>query len=330
MALLDKKDNYMLTFNDKWYTGSKDRKPYQVYDNVDVTYSYFDFDQYVLNVEDLKSMTNWAEELKLKMPADGPVSLFKQIVVIKKSPYKKLTDAQLRYFCRCSWISMRRKGELLINAFKEQFLPKVKNVMAVQKFTNIKDDDTGDVINGYIDMVLEIEGYDKPIIFDLKTAARAYTEQQIELTEQLTLYAAMDAHNFKTNLVGYCVLVKNIGKDMVGTCETCGHTRVSNRTRKCDKTTLVGKTKTGKDKLERCNGKWLENYKLLPQVQVLVKEKTPEEINALLVDQGNILHGMKERVVYKDTSKCYNWFGGKCPFFNACHKNDFSGLKKRS
>jgi len=224
----------------------------------------------------------------------------------------------MTYFNRCSWLSLKRKGHLLIEAFKVQFLPKVKNVLATQERASIKDPNTGDSIQGYIDMVLEIEGYDKPVIFDLKTAARPYTEEQIELGAQLTLYAGMNGGKYNTDLVGYVVLCKNIEKIEDSKCKTCGHTKTG-RHKTCDNI-ING---------QRCEGEWLTKKIPKPNVQVLVKQKTQQEINDLFMDVGNILVAMKQEIVYKDISKCNNWFGSKCPYYDACHHNDTSGLKKR-
>ena len=206
----------------------------------------------------------------------------------------------------------------MIGAFKEQFLPKITKVISTQQRGDIKDAESGDSIMGFIDMVLEIEGYDKPIIFDLKTAARPYDQTSIDLTEQLTLYAKMKGADFNTNLVGYVVLVKNIKKEVVGFCKTCNNKKLSRH-----------KTCNAEIKGVRCNGEWDETIELKPEVQVLVKEKSQEEMDNLMESYGNIICAMKNNIVYKDVSKCANWYGGKCPYYDACHNNDTSGLVKK-
>jgi len=94
----------------------------------------------------------------------------------------------------------------------QPILPKIKKVHATQKFYNLKDEVTGDTLMGTLDFVAEIEGYDKPVIIDLKTAARPYTKDNIELSEQLPIYLALSEGKFNTDLVGYVVLIKNIWK----------------------------------------------------------------------------------------------------------------------
>lgn len=303
-------------FDKRWSVIFKNKKPVDLFDNDNVVYSHADFDEHLLLVEDIKIMDDWVKELKLTKLGDDPVSVFKAVAKIKKNPYKKITDKQLKYFNRCSWTSLKRKGHLLLAAFIEQFYPKITKVHATQKYGKITDPSTGDVIAGYIDMILEIEGYDKPIIFDLKTAARPYDEEQIKVTEQLTLYAAFEAENYNTDLVGYVVLPKMISKESQATCMECGHIKTG-RHQTCDN--IVDE--------ERCNGAWDESILPRPTVQVLVERKTPEQIHTLLTDYSNIVHAMKAGVVYKNTQKCTNWYGSKCPYYDYCHHGKTEGLK---
>lgn len=319
MAMLQGKEEFMEIFRVNWKAQTQWGKTTIIFDNPNVTYGYADFDADLLKEEDLETLRDWGN-------TKDPVQMYKDIVKKKKNKFKKLNADDKKYFARASWLSLMRKGEILIESFEKQFLPEITEVMATQMSANIKDHNTGDTIGGYIDMVLRIKGYDVPIIFDLKTAARPYTQEQVELTDQLTLYAAMKAAEYNTDLVGYVILVKNIPKNIVAYCKTCGHERRTGQLKTCDNTI---KDEKG-DTYGRCKGEWNETRELAPQVQVLVEKKTPEQINTLLVDHGNIIHSMKEGIVYKDLSKCNNWYGGQCPYYGACHNNDLKNLKKRS
>lgn len=295
-----------------------------IFDNPDIGYSPKDFDPFILEQADYDQMLPWAVQAGFCSAGDAIdneqlIEFYKTCAKAKKNPYKKIKAAHLLYFNRCSWVSLRRKGLVLLEAFKTQFLPKVTKVLATQKRADIKDEATGDSIMGFIDMVLEIEGYDKPIIFDLKTAANPYTQDKIDLTTQLTLYAGMKGGEYNTNLVGYVVLCKNIQYDTVSTCVKCGNIR-DGRHKTCNATDSNG---------NRCEGEWDTKVKAKPEVQVLVQEKSQEEIESLFSDIGNILLAMKNGVVYKNTEACANWFGSKCPYYNACHNNDTTGLVKK-
>lgn len=328
--LLEGNTNYLQIYEQNMNTQYHFGKTSVFFDNPDVMYSYSDFDSDIINDDDINQLYKWASDLKLTSVAkqvlysnkedlrEEMLDLYDAVAKLKKNPYKKMSDAQKTYFNRASWLSLRRKGFLLIEAFIAQVMPKIKKVVSTQQRASIKDEATGDSIQGFIDMVLEIEGYDKPIIFDLKTAARPYTEEQLEHSTQLTLYSGMKGADYNTNLVGYIVLCKNIQKDKVSICKSCGHTKTG-RHKTCDN--IVNKV--------RCNGEWDETISINPQIQVMVKEKTQEEINDVFMDVGNIISAMKQKIVYKDTSKCNNFFGSRCQYYAACHNNDTSGLVKK-
>jgi len=328
-ALLQGRTNYMYLFYDRWDTAEAFNIRTKVFDNPDVVFAHNDFDGDILTQVEFDQIQIWGEELGLipkgvKQTNEELISLFKRISKDKSNPYRGISPTELVFFNRVGWISMKRKGEILIEAFKTQFLPKIKKVCATQQYAKIQDLSTGDTVTGFIDMVLEIDGYDKPIIFDLKTAGRPYTDEHIELTDQLTLYSAMkgtysnDPQKFDTDLVGYVVLCKNIQKDVVANCKTCGHQKYSTH-----------KTCNNVVNSVRCNGEWLEKKIPKPEVQVLVEKKSPEQIQMMLNDTANLILAMKNLIVYKNTDMCNDWYGGRCPFYKACHKNDFTGLKKR-
>lgn len=246
----------------------------------------------------------------------------------KKNKYKRTPPNYLKFFNRMSWLSMYYKGMLMIESFHTQFYPKIETVLAVQKSGTIKDEVSGDSIAGYIDMVLKLKGIERPIIFDLKTSARPYTDEQIEHSEQLTIYLAMEGQRYNTESVGYIVLSKAINKETVAYCRSCGHKR-DGRHKTCNnqvpESTTFDPVDTTK-KMVRCEGEWNETVELKPQVQVLIRDKNDKQVNDVLESQANIIVGMKNRVVYRNTSKCENWYGNRCPFFDLCYKDDASKL----
>lgn len=319
MAMLQGNKNYLMTFNDQWFsTNNLKKEVIQIYDNPKIMYSHADFDKDVLLPEDIKSMDNWQQELLLEKI--DPISLFQKIQKNKKNPYKKTTLKQIQYFNRCSWLSLKRKGELLLKLFEKNFYPKIKEVISIQKFHTISDQVTGDSIIGALDFIVRMDGYDSPVVLDLKTASKPYTQEDIELSEQLPLYLSFiqNKFNWQTNLVGYIVLVKKINKKTLAFCKNCGFEKNSKH-QTCNNEINGG----------RCGGEWEEKIELDPQMQVIIEEKSQQDINNILEDYSNIIDAMKRKIIYKDRSKCYNWYGNKCPYFNACHKNDLTGLRKR-
>lgn len=325
MDMLGGNQDWLKSFYSKWEYQAINGQGVKVFDNDKIIFANKDFDADILDpVKDIQELDNWARELKLidnTIPPNDTktlIGLYKKALKDKTNPYVKLTKEQLKYFNRCSWLSMKRKGKILLEAFKEQFFPKIKKVHALQKRSKIDDSYNGDSLIGYIDMIVEIEGYDKPIIFDLKTSGMLYDDHMINSSQQLTLYAAMEGHNYNTNLVGYVVLFKNIQKDIVNTCNKCGNKKSTSH-RTCEVTTNN----------VRCGGEWIESKIPRPTVQVMVRERSEEQIKDYLADASNIMLAMRNKIVFKNVNKCLDWYGSRCPMYSICHKGDSTGLVKK-
>lgn len=345
--MLQHKDkNPYETFRNLWNAGRDFKgKPTKIADNDQINFAHTDFDKDVINAfkdETLPEILKWMKELKLdqeflneKQEPDYEAA-YTACAKAKKNPYKRLLPHYLTFFNRMSWLSLYYKGLLMIESFEKQFLPKIEKVLAVQKHSSIKDEETGDSISGYIDMILKLHGYEQPIIFDLKTSARPYTQEQIEHSEQLTIYLAMEGQRFNTDRVGYIVLSKQLNKETVAFCKLCNYKR-DGRHKTCNNEVthekelsdedvaagMIAKSTTG-----RCGGEWNETVEIKPEVQVMIEKKTDAQVGHVMDDQANIIVGMKNNVVFKNTSKCMNWYGNKCPYYNLCHKDSDAGLVK--
>lgn len=323
--MLEGKQDFVKIFYDNWKNQYVFGQVKQVFDNPSISYGHKDLDVDLLEPKDYIELENWAKQGNLLPLSATPtnqdlIDLYKTASKAKSNPYIKMTTDQLLYFNRCSWLGLKRKGKLLLNAFHTQFYPKIKKVHAVQKRADLKDNNTGDSLTGFVDMVVDLDGYDKPVILDLKTSSMPYDQHKLDVSPQLTLYAAMIAQEYQTDLVGYVVLNKNIFKDEVSTCTTCGHIKDGRHTT-CNATKADG---------TRCGGQWNHSKIPNPQVQVMVAKKTQAQINDQLTDYSNIIVAMKNNVIWKNTEHCENHFGARCPFYNYCHNNgDMTGLKKR-
>lgn len=330
--LTDKSKNPYKTFENLWTAGRDFKgKPTQIFDNDKINFAHADFDKDVINAfagEDLPVLQKWIEELKLTDLGNDFAEVYSKCSKAKKNPYKRLPADYLTYFNRASWLSMYRKGLLLIESFEQQFVPKIEEVLAVQKHSSIKDEVVGDSISGYIDMILKLKGHERPIIFDLKTAARPYTQEQIDHSEQLTIYLAMEGQRFNTDKVGYIVLSKAINKEVEAYCSKCNYKKDGSHRTCNNEINQLDEVGTITGKKVRCKGEWNETVVLKPEVQIMISSKTDNQVNQVMDDQANIILGMKNKVVFKDLSKCDSWFGNRCAFYNLCHKNSEVGLIK--
>lgn len=109
------------------------------------------------------------------------------------------------------WGNMKEKGELLLTAYQEEIMPKIKNVLAVQEPIAITNDQ-GDLIRGFADMIVTWED-NRNILFDNKTAAKKYEEDAVvagDKAKQLALYYEHLKDKFSLDASGFIVLEKEI------------------------------------------------------------------------------------------------------------------------
>ncbi|PCI45924.1 MAG: hypothetical protein COB41_00610 [Proteobacteria bacterium] len=132
------------------------------------------------------------------------------------------------------WVSMRRKGHLMLDAYNEQVVPHLKEVISTQQYVKIENED-GDLIRGYTDLIavwelneevansiedeklresiLELKKYNgQVIIFDNKTASQKYKEDSVKDSRQLGTYVENPLLDFEVELAGYIVVPKKFRK----------------------------------------------------------------------------------------------------------------------
>jgi hypothetical protein len=319
-ALLQSNPDYLQIFKDRWDTAVKDGKPIKIFGSASIVYSNSDFDKQVLSSDDLRMLTVWAKELGLESLGTDGISIFKEVLSIKRNPYKrKLTADEFVFFGKCSWLSLFCKGKLLLEAFRTQFLPKITKVLEIQSHEKIDDVYTGDSLVGVVDMVVTLQDYgNTPVILDLKTSAQNYSDDQLELSDQLTAYKALTASKYPDAYTGYVVLVKNIPKESVFNCAKCGKLKDSKK-RTCDN--IINEL--------RCSGEWKETKIPKPVVQVLIQKRTIEEVQDLLNDYSTIALAMKNNIHFKNSAKCANWYNNDCCYKKYCRHGDMAGLTKK-
>lgn len=109
-----------------------------------------------------------------------------------------------------SWVSLKRKGLMILEAYKEQILPRIKEVKFVQRDIKLEND-TGDSFIGFVDFCAVWED-GRTIIFDNKTSSVKYTADSAATSEQLATYFEATKDELKVDAVGYIVIPKKMRK----------------------------------------------------------------------------------------------------------------------
>lgn len=136
-------------------------------------------------------------------------------------------DKKLLEKYKKEWVSLRRKGLMMLKAYQEQVMPHLSELHSIQTYVNIPNNE-GDKIIGFTDLIARFEinseaenakdlehlsDYNgKLIIFDNKTSSIKYKEDSVRLSEQLGTYKENPKVDEEIDGEGYIVLPKKFRK----------------------------------------------------------------------------------------------------------------------
>ena len=171
-----------------------------------VRYFKGDFDARVLKDEDYDEIDGYRKSKDL--PDDWDFDY-----LWSRVESREITLNELLYLNLVFWISVRRKGHLMIDEFKLSILPKIKKVYETEGAISIKNQ-VGDEITGLLDMLCDYEFDDgiKRVIIDFKTSSTRYPKKKLSESAQLGLYD----YDRDIGTVGYIVAVKALKEPKKG------------------------------------------------------------------------------------------------------------------
>lgn len=310
---------YLSVFNNNWVKGKINDKFVDLMDNELMVYAASDFDYKILQPKDWLLALSKREQAYPNAgiydtpDAEGLLELYKNIGKRKEvNGFDNLHSDERRFYNFMNWMSLYRKGELMLTAYIKEVIPRIKKVLAVQKEINIQGE-AGDSIIGYIDLIAEWED-GSIVIFDNKTSARAYEEDAVKNSTQLTLYTHAVENEYKTRKAGFIVLRKAINKDVGKKCGKCGFNGDGSRAKTCNNE-IGGK---------RCPGEWIETINPKAEIQVLINE-IPAQLEKIVMENfADINQMIKTDVFPRNLNSCLKPF--PCQFYKLCHANDDSDL----
>lgn len=170
-----------------------------------IKYSNTDFDPDVL--------TNTENKLLQDVVSQSDLSNYHEDLIQLKRE-KRLTGEALEHFNYMSWVSLKQKGLLFIDAYEEQVIPTIDEVIEIQKFISIKNDE-GDEFLGFVDYIARLKDENGIFIMDNKTSSSAYKPTEAKTSKQLASYVGVLnelGYTKETLKVGFNVLNKKIRK----------------------------------------------------------------------------------------------------------------------
>lgn len=284
--------------------------------NEDIVYSASDFDSDLLLKEDFEKLQEAADEMEIKQE---PIEAVKLIGNLKKEfGWEGLRSGQRKFYNFANWLCLVRKGHLMITAYEEKVLPKIKSVKAVQRKITITNGE-GDSIIGYVDAILEWED-GRNVIFDNKTSSIEYAYDAVLSSPQLILYKHALGEEFDTKTAGFIVLRKGIIKNKKKVCKVCSYEAEKGaRHKTCSSVTSDA---------SRCGGEWDEQIDPEVDVQILIND-IPDHMEDIVMENYDIVNQLVKTGVFARNFNSCNRPWGPCEFKAICHKNDFSQVTKK-
>lgn len=203
------------------YPQYENKDPYQVFlDNMSKTiHNEIEIEikdsekcEYFKNELDLSLLTN---EQKDELSQYAPeVKWLNRFVEQYQKNYKSrgsnkvpdpLDTKLYNYIC---WSCLVSKGKLMIDAYKEQIIPKIESVESLQESVSIENEN-GDTISGAIDFIASFKSQPGVLyICDNKSSSKPYDVDSVKTSDQLATYCEYK----KINKAAYVVIEKTIYK----------------------------------------------------------------------------------------------------------------------
>jgi hypothetical protein len=296
---------------------SKDNKK----TDINIVYANADYDESLLKEEDLLEVASYMSiKYNITLSNDEIIGGYDDLHTSKKQKgFENLTDRQREFFNYLNWLSLYRKGLIILRDYREEILPLLEEVISVQIELNFEFKQ-GDVLLGFIDFIAKLKD-GRVVLFDNKTSSMAYEENSVATSAQLAIYSLALRElkpDLKIDSCGYLVMRKTLKKNTQKVCTVCGYQSTERHTT-CNNTKENGK---------RCGGAWTETFNHRASFQIIVDNIPEKFIKMVEENYMEVSQGIKSNVFPRNLEKCTNWFGGFCPHIAYCQHNSMKGLYK--
>lgn len=295
-------DKATTVFNKEWNFQWVNKKYTDLTNSDILVYAETDFDDDLLLPED-----------KTKL-GDKYLTHYKNILSAKKNQgWDNLAPSNKQFYNYANWLSLRRKGHIMLNSYDAKVLPRIKEVLSVQK-ENYLQNSSGDKIVQYLDLIVRWED-GRVLLGDNKTSAKEYEPDSASRSPQLISYYHGAKEEFKIDSVAFFVLKKGIYKNKVKVCKVCGNNGTGGRHDTCNRT--VDGT--------RCHGEWEISISPECDIQIIINDVSPVAENLVLESFNDANEGIKKENWYKNLNACKQgtFF---CQFYKSCWFGDNTEL----
>lgn len=220
------------------------------------------------------------------------------------------------------WHSLCLKGLLFVETYHREVLPKIKEVISIQKRMTLLNAE-GDKISGLLDSVVIWED-GKTYLIDNKSSSVKYDDDSARKSDQLTLYHYIEKDNVKLDGVGFVVLDKNINMNKKKICKSCGSVNDGSH-KTCPVMVPTGKYGSSDCMIhKRCEGEFTVEFAPTVNVDYVFDQIAPEDEDRVIeifdTTNNNIANGLfatSHNPVFSKFGPCdyYKYYPGNPDFF---------------
>ncbi len=291
--------------------------PQYMPDNVNMVYIKGDFDKDLLTEDDYIKYQLLKDNMGLDSSSKPQEDVAYLQGIKEEQGLKALSEEERCMFNLANWLSMRRKGVVMLKSYQRVIMPQINKVLAIQKPISLRNDH-GDEVIGTLDLAVEWKD-GKHYLLDNKTATKEYTKNAAMSSQQLILYHHVEKEELNLDGVGFIVLYKQIIKNRIKICKSCGKDGSGHRHKTCDNMIDT----------KRCNGEWDETIDPEARIKVILNQ-IPEAAENLVIecfDEAN--EGIKRKVFNPNLNACGSleseW---QCPYLQKCWQGSDEELVK--
>jgi hypothetical protein len=286
-------------------------------DSTLITYAKSDFDPDLLKSEDYKKFSDKQYEYNIhqdKSLEDAYAFLINQK---EEVGFSNLSDNEKKLLNLANWLCLYRKGLIMLEGYNSKVLPKIKNVLAVQKQIELENQEQ-DRLVGYIDMILQMDD-GKRYVMDNKTSTKEYELDSPSHSQQLILYYHATKDEYQLDGAGFIVMYKLILKNKTKRCSVCNNDGTGKRHKSCD----------AEINSKRCGGEWIETINPEANIQIITNSipQAAEDLVLETFDEANL--GIKNETFSPNLQACVQ---GPiiCEYYNKCWRGNDTDLIKKN
>jgi hypothetical protein len=307
--------DYKAIFDSHWQTITINKVQYELPYCTLVGYAKSEYVHDIITNEDHTALCNAIKQLAPELIENNSILEIKEKLEGSKAQraYRHFKEDHHKLLNYMNYLSLRRKGHLMLEAYIRDIVPEIEEVIEIQKEIELPSEDGGTTFTGYIDAIVTFKGVEGNVILDNKTSGSFYSKDDVAQSQQLATYCyALDLKK-----AAFGVMLKKVSYEKTKTCRSCGYIGISSH-KTCNN--MVGS--------KRCGGEWDEISIPSCGTQLFI-DTVPEQFQGIVVENyGEVTDAIKLGAFPRNLSTCNNLFGHSCPFIKYCLNGDCSNLEK--